>query len=229
LKAKKNKISLENMIDCLDYLSGADVNFIYNKENIISYFYAFSICKIIEKRREVLEKLLLDLSEENIIYFLKVCANLDDEFLNSYSLWLVRFLFNKKENLPEIFFNGYNYSSIVKLEQGGFFKFDEKSIIYYPCHNENNKTKSPLLVANLKFLEKTYKSYYMETSKYYQINNCFNVGKILRRRSDSLMDDYPHYFQMVVENEPNLYMYAIRMSENSNFLISRSIVKINLF
>lgn len=214
----------------MDYLSGNAVDFVYNKENLISYFYAFTICKITEKRREVLEKLLLDLSEENIIYFLKVCANLDDEFLNSYSLWLVRFLLNKQENLPEIFFNGYNYNSIVKLEQGGFFKFDEKSIIYNSAQSENNfnsnRRKNVLLAANLKFLEKAYQNYHLETSKYYHINNCFNVGKILRRKSDSLMDDYPHYYQMIVENEPNLFMYAVRMSENSNFIISKSIVRI---
>jgi len=171
-----------------------------------------------------LEKLLLDLSEENIIYFLKVCSNLDDEFLNSYSLWLIKYLLNKQENLPEILFNGYNYSSIVKFEQGGLFKFDEKSIIYIPPSNE--KRNSDILTTNIKFLQKAFKNYYLETSRYYEINNCFNVGKILRRKSENLIDDYPHYFQMIIENEPNLFMYAIRFSENSNFIISKSIVKL---
>lgn len=223
MKAKKNKISLENLIECFEYLNSGQVEFHYNKDNLISYFYAFTICKLNEKRREVLEKLLLDLSEENIVYFLKVCSNLDDDFLNSYSLWLIKYLFNKQENLPEIFFNGYNYSSIVKFEQGGIFRFNDKSIIY---QNHNfDRRRDNLLAANLKFLEKVYKNFFNEISKYYEINNCFNVGKILRRKSDNLIDDYPHYYQMIIENEPNLLIYAIRMSENSNFLISRSIVK----
>ncbi len=174
-----------------------------------------------------MEKLLLDLSEENIIYFIKVCANLDDDFLNSYSLWLIKFLFNKQENLPEIYFNGYNYSSIVKFEQGGNFKFDDKSIIYQNSNLE--KKRDYLLAANLKYLEKNYKNHLNEIRKYYEINNCFNVGKILRRKSDNLIDDYPHYYQMTIENEPNLLIYAIRMTENSNFLISRSIVIYYLF
>ena len=96
MKARKNKINLSDVIDCLEYLSGIDVEFEFNKSNLISYFYAFSICKINDKRREVLEKLLLDLDEENIIYFLKVCSNLNDEFLTSYSLWLVKFLINRR-------------------------------------------------------------------------------------------------------------------------------------
>lgn len=168
----------------------------------------------------------MDLSEENIIYFIKVCSNLDDDFLNNYSFWLIKYLVNQKEDLPEIYFNGYNYSNIVKLEQGGFFRFDDKSIIYQPINFE--KKQNNLLVANIKFLEKTFKAYFNDNQKFFEVNNCFNVGKIIRRKSDSLIDNYPHYFQIIVENEPDLFLYAIRSSENSNFIISRSIVKIIL-
>jgi hypothetical protein len=177
-----------------------------------------------DKRREVLEKLLLDLSEENLIYFLKVCSNLNDDFLTSYSLWLVKFLINKQENLPEIFFNGYNYNNIVKFESNNcVFHFDEKSIF---LNSELLERGNYLLSANIKFLEKAYFNYKKEMNKYFMANNCFNVGNIYRKKSSSLLDDYPHYYQMKLENEPDLIIYAVRQSENSNFIISRSMVKI---
>ena len=62
--------------------------------------------------------------------------------------------------------------------------------------------------------------------KFYTYNNYFNVGKILRRKSDENLltgDDYPHYYELTLENDENITLFAIRESENSNFIISTNI------
>ena len=50
------------------------------------------------------------------------------------------------------------------------------------------------------------------------------MGKVLRRKSDeSIMNDYPHYYQLILDNDKDIVMFAMRPSENGNFIISRSI------
>jgi hypothetical protein len=225
LRAKRNKIQLETVLDCLEFLINKNYEFHYNKENLISYFYAFSLCQLSDKRKEVLERLLQDLTDDNIVYFLKVVSTIDDEFLQSYSFWLLRYLINKSEKLGQISFNGYNYANIVKISNGSAFTFDDNRIIF------NNFKKSILNVsANLNFLKNYYDTKYRpDLDKYFKVNNHFNMGRVLRRKSDdSLVDDYPHYYQLILENDPSLLLYAMRSSENGNFIISKSIVRIFL-
>jgi hypothetical protein len=218
LRAKKNKISLETIINCFEFFLNKKFEFNYNKDNLISYFHAFSLCQLNEKRKEVLDRLLQDLVDENIIYFLKVVNTIDDNFLHSYSFWLIRYLINRSEKLPEITFNGFNYANIVRISKGSIFTFDETNIIYKSRIYSNLST-------NLSFLRKYFENEYKaELEKYFIVNNYFNMGKVLRRKSvDNLMDDYPHYYQLVLENDPTMTLYAIRSSENANFILSRSI------
>lgn len=222
LRAKRNKVMIESILNCFEYLINKNFEFYFNKENLISYFYAFSLCQLHEKRKEVLERLLHDLTDDNIVYFLKVVSTIEDEFLQSYSFWLIRFLINKHEKLDTIKFNGYNFSSIVKISNGVSFNFDDNRIIF------NNYRKGVFNVsANLNFLRKYFDNIYKpDIEKYFKVNDYFNMGKVLRRKSDdNLVDDYPHYYQLVLENDPSIVLYAIRPSENGNFIISKSIVR----
>ncbi len=192
-------------------------DFHFNKDNLISYFYAFSACRMIDKRNEVLEKLLQDLTDENIIYFLKVVSTLDDDYLNSYSFWLIRHLINKNEKLPSLEYYNFKFDNIAKLNTGTF-TFDANRIIY-------NSNKFTNLGVNINFLKKHLSNYIEEREKYFKCNEYFNLGRIVRKRSEeNIMDDYPHYFQMVLENDPNIILFAKRPSENGNFIISRNIV-----
>lgn len=224
LRVKRNKINMETMLNCFEYFLNKNFDFQFDKENLISYFHAFSICKMHDKRKEVLDRLLLELTDDNILYFVKVVSNSNDEFLNSYCFWLLRHLANKNEKLDEIIYNGYNFDSIVKLNQGQI-SFDKNNKVIY-----TNKKLNLNLSANLNFLKGYFTKFYeTECEKYYTANNYFNIGKILRRKSDEkLINDYPHYYQMVLENDPGLMFYAIRPSENSSFILSRSIVRTRL-
>jgi hypothetical protein len=222
LRAKRNKVMLESILNCFEYLINKNFEFNYSKENLISYFYAFTLCQLQDKRKEVLERLLHDLTDDNIVYFLKVVSTIEDDFLQSYSFWLIRYLINKNEKLDVIKFNGYNFSSIVKISNGVTFNFDDNRIIF------NNYRKGIFNVsANLNFLRKYFDNIYKpDIEKYFKVNDYFNMGKVLRRKSDdNLVDDYPHYFQLVLENDPSIVLYAIRPSENGNFIISKSIVR----
>jgi hypothetical protein len=222
LRAKRNKILLETILNCFEYLINKNFEFNYNKENLISYFYAFSLCQLTHKRKEVLEKLLHDLIDDNIVYFLKVVSTIEDDFLQAYSFWLIRYLINKNEKLDMIKFNGYNFSNIVKISNGVTFNFDDNRIIF------NNYKKGNFNVsANLNFLRKYYENIYKtDMERYFKVNDHFNMGKVIRRKSDdNMVDDYPHYYQLILENDPSIMLYAIRPSENGNFIISKSIVR----
>jgi hypothetical protein len=203
-------------MDCFEYIIDKKFVFNYNKDNIISYFYAFTVCKLFEKRSEVLERLLQDLSDENIIYFIKVVANLEDEFLNAYTFWLIRYIINKNEKLDIINYNSFKYDNIVNINNG-YFTFDDAGIIYH--------SQKAVLSANVNFLKKYNDNLNRDMTKYFMCNNYFNMGRVLRRKSDeNLLNDYPHYYQLVLENDPSILMYAVRPSENANFLISKNIV-----
>jgi hypothetical protein len=170
-----------------------------------------------DKRSEVLDRLLQDLSDENIVYFIKVVSNLDDNFLNAYTYWLIRYIMNTNEKLPSITYNSFKYENIINTNNG-YFTFDEAGIIYHATRS--------VLSANTNFLKKYNETINSDMSKYTTCNNYFNMGRVLRRKSDeNLLNDYPHYYQLVLENDPSICMYAIRPSENGNFLISKNIVR----
>jgi hypothetical protein len=220
LKAKKNKISLECLIDCFEYIIDKSFQFHYNKDNIISYFYAFTVCQLMDKRAEVLERLLQDLTDENIIHFIKVVSNLEDEFLNAYTFWLIRYIINRNEKLQNINYNSFKYENIININNG-YFSFDEAGILYH--------SHRAILSANINFLKKYNETIKNDMSKYFMCNNYFNMGRVLRRKSDeNLLNDYPHYYQLILENDPSMVIYAIRPSENGNFILSKNIVKINI-
>jgi hypothetical protein len=220
---------MESIINCLEKINNPkDYNFEYDKDNMISYFYAFTICKFYDKRKEVLDKLLQQLHDDNIIHFIKVVSTLtDDEFLISYCFWLIRYIINKNEKYDDIIYNGFVYENIVKINEG-HFNFDEARIFYTNSYKDMN------LTANLNFLKSYNEKYMNDLNRYFTVNNYFNMGRVLRRKTFdnfNLVDDYPHYYQLVLENEPTLLLYAMRKSENSNFIISKSIVKniINIY
>jgi hypothetical protein len=204
-------------VDCFEYIVDKSYKFHYNKDNIISYFHAFTVCQLLDKRSEVLDRLLQDLSDENIIYFIKVVSNLDDNFLNAYTYWLLRYIINTNEKLPTISYNSFKYDNIININNG-YFTFDEAGVIYHSTRT--------ILSANVNFLKKYNETINIDIKKYFACNNYFNMGRVLRRKSDeNLLNDYPHYYQLVLENEPSIIMYAIRPSENGNFIISKNIVK----
>jgi len=125
---------------------------------LISYFHAFSICKLLDKRQEVLEKLIKDLCDENVVYFIKVVSTLNDDFLYSYSYWLIRHVFLNLQKETSINFNGHLFNNIVKLREGNF-SFDDRHIIY------SHDIKKFTINANVSFLQKYYMDYQSEHLK----------------------------------------------------------------
>ena len=125
--------------------------------------------------------------------------------------------------------NGYNaitnekvnYDNIIKFSSNisySNFSFDKNKIIF----KSNN---SNCLSANIQFLQSYYESTILQRKhKFYEINNYFNIGKVYRRKNnDGLLSDYPHFYQLTLENDTDINFFAMRESENSNFLISMSI------
>lgn len=114
--------------------------------------------ELLDKRKEVLDKLIKDLVDENIVYFIKVISTLNDDFLNSYSFWLIRHVFLNLQKEANINFNGFNFRNIVKIKEGDF-SFDDKHITYF------NQYKNLSISANLVFLQKYYSDFQSEYLK----------------------------------------------------------------
>ncbi len=171
----------------------------------------------------MLERLLKYLIDENIIYFIRVISGLEDQFLFSYSYWLTIHILLKANSLNgEIKINDYNFDVVVKVSKGGYFFYEDSNI----CYRHNSKNL--ILKTNITFLKSYYIKFIEEKlNNYFTVTNFFNVGKIYRRKSDiNLTDDYPHYYKIVLENDPQLELHAMRESENSSFTISKSAVSI---
>lgn len=111
-----------------------------------------------DKRREVLERLIKDLSDENVVYFIKVVSTLNDDFLSSYSYWLIRHVFLNLQKETNINFNGYHFNNIVKIREGTF-TFDDRHILYI------NDAKKFSLSSNISFLQKYYMDFQTEHLK----------------------------------------------------------------
>lgn len=221
LNSKENSITIDTILDCIEYIINPNYEIIYTKDNMISLFYAFSICKLEKKKNEVLDKIMFDLSDENIILFLQVIPSLKNESLNQYAYSLIKHLHSVNYGLGlEIKHMNQPFKDIIHINNNGKIVFDANRIYY------SNKKKNILpntLYANLMFLQK-YLDKNKEKKKFFEINNYFNIGIIYRRKSEfGIMHDYPHYYQLSLENDSNINLYAIRESENSNFIISSDI------
>ncbi len=100
-----------------------------------------------------------------------------------------------------------------------YFVIENNSLIYkYKNNEEINDVQSSLAFLNdIKY--KIINNY----SKYFHENEYFNTGKIKRWKTDeNIINDYPHYYQMSLDNDPDTIIFAIRESENSNFILSKN-------
>ena len=82
LTVKKDIVTIEIMIDCLEYIKDFNHKLNITKQNIINYLYATTICNLLDKRQEILKTLIHDLDENLIIPLFKVAIKINDESLN---------------------------------------------------------------------------------------------------------------------------------------------------
>ena len=217
LESKGNFLSIETLIDCFELINDKDYEIVLNKNNIISYLYAFSITQLNNKKEELLNQFKNEIYDSNIIPFISAVSALKIEKFYSFIFFLVMHIINRINGLDAITCDKVNYDNIIKFSSSGSyssFSFDKNRIKY----NTN-------LSANLKFLQSYYESTILQRkNKFYEINNYFNIGKVYRRKNnEGLLSDYPHFYQLSLENDTDINFFAMRESENSNFLISMSI------
>lgn len=178
--------------------------------------------------------------------------------LNKYVYWLINYIVIRvcnvsligNHNQIELELNCNNSSNIFRnkfsniIKTSDLFKktflFDEYHIIYKNSKNTEVLHKALMgnnyfcelsnVKVNLQFLSNFLTQIKKINVKYYIENNFFNTGKVYRKKNnDGIIDDYPHYYQMVLDNDTELKLYAIRASENSNFILSKNINNFNKF
>jgi hypothetical protein len=58
--------------------------------------------------------------------------------------------------------------------------------------------------------------------KYLEENNMHNLTNVIRTKSDmGVFSDYPHFYELKREGSEQPLLYATRLSENSEFILSR--------
>jgi hypothetical protein len=61
-----------------------------------------------------------------------------------------------------------------------------------------------------------------EKNEYFAPNNMHNLTNVSRQKSEmGLISDYPHYYDIKKEGDEEPYLFAIRESENGDFILSR--------
>lgn len=61
-----------------------------------------------------------------------------------------------------------------------------------------------------------------EKEAFFTENNMHNLTNVVRSKSEmGFVSDYPHYYQLKLEGKPKSVMFAVRTSENSEFIVSR--------
>ena len=230
LQSKQNIITIDSLIDCLELINDSSYDILYTKENMISYLFAFTICEMKEKKNEVLNKLLYELGENGITFFIQVISTLNEEKLRMYVYYLVKHIINKMNGYKGIKYDSYNFDDIVQFTMISYLNMNLNPLANPPFTFEDNKivynSGNGLTKANLKFIQGINEKLNENLSKFFNVNNYFNVGKILRKKSEENLltgDDYPHYYELSLENDDTIKLFAIRESENSNFIVSTNI------
>ena len=211
-----NNITLSSLLDCLELINDPTYEIYFTKQNLISYLYAFTICKLTSYKDNILSKLRCDLDNEMILPFTQAISSLKLVDHYSFIYFLLKHIINIQNGYNGITYNNVNYSDVFKNKSTKFskIKFDSQThskIIY-------NNTQC----VNISFLNEYHSQFHKKKYlPFTTINNYFNVGKITRIKSDeNLLDDYPHYYQMQLENDVNINIYAMRESENAKFIFS---------
>lgn len=167
-------------------------------------------------------------------------------FLMTYSYWLTNYLILKISNigvynLDKVKFDNYYFNKIVKFDSASFMNLfrvnnllniekDNLTFNQYSDVNQNDDRNIKNIIIPLKIYKQVRESLYSKYLKYYRENEYFNTGKIRRwKTEDNLIDDYPHYFSMILDNDPDNQLYAMRASENGNFIISKDKNNFNKF
>ena len=225
-QAKPGMISIDHMINCFEYFNDSNFDFCFNKDNLIPYLIAFTICDLKTLRITILDKILYDLDEENIPLIIQTINSLNENKLKEYCFYLIKSIINKNYHLSGIKYDTYSFDDIIHYKTNltnlipnpistTNFSFEQNKLIY---SGENQTSKT-----NILFLKEINDNIYNKLKKFYEPNNYFNTGKVIKKKSEESLitsSDYPHYYHMILENDTNLNLYAIRESENSNFIIS---------
>lgn len=170
-------------------------------------------------------------------------GNLSLDYLLTYTYWLASYLVVKTNNIAvidisTIKFDKYCFDSIIKFNAGRLITFTQSSIsiekdeLIYKVNPKEKESNGILSLNTIKcslLMLKQVKLKYKEVMQYYyKENEYFNTGRVTRTRSsEGIINDYPHYYQLKLDNDPDLQMFAVRLNENSNFILSRSKANFN--
>ena len=225
-KSYSKYLTIDSLIDCLKHIENPNENkLILIRSNLISYILSTTIFELFNIREEILNILIKEINENEIIILFEI-ANIIKNFnnLNEFCFYLIKYFINKQNNLEGFLYKNINFEkSIFFFERKNFFNFfpfefdiNNNEIIYTNINNIKLKV-------SLNFLNNFWEENLKNFNKFYSINNNFNIGKIIRRKSpiDIINEsDFPHYYSLTLENEKDFKLFAIKKDENSNFLIS---------
>ena len=201
-KSYSKYLTIDSLIDCLKHIENPNENkLILIRSNLISYILSTTIFELFDIREEILNILIKEINENEIIILFEI-ANIIKNFnnLNEFCFYLIKYFINKQNNLEGFLYKNINFEkSIFFFERKNFFNFfpfefdiNNNEIIYTNINNIKLKV-------SLNFLNNFWEENLKNFNKFYSINNNFNIGKIIRRKSpiDIINEsDFPHYYSL---------------------------------
>ena len=139
LQSKQNIITIDSLIDCLELINDPSYDILYTKDNMISYLFAFTICEMNDKKNDLLNKLLYELGESGITYFIQIISTLNETKLKNYVYYLIKHIINKMNGFSGIKYETYDYDNIVQFSISSYLNINLNPFSNPPFTFEDNK------------------------------------------------------------------------------------------
>ena len=197
----------------LEYVAGRRQKFEFTKKNQLDFIRLCDLFQLAEVKQTLMSYLQQNFDDKNVFEYLSIAAGdpSNKEALRE-SYWIIVYIYLRKIawDVSESFLNEKT-KQMLKSVNPFDFSFTSEFLVHEKTQrkiNLNAFVATALEEAELK-------------NKHLALNNMHNLTKVGRTKSEmGLLSDYPHFYQMTVEGKQEVKLYAVRNTENGEFIVS---------
>ncbi|CAG9330012.1 unnamed protein product [Blepharisma stoltei] len=208
LTSRKNQVSIESTLTCLDYLDHQNFNlFDIQPKTMLSLVVTASFIKVQQLEDQIVEYISKYLNPSNLVEVISIASQIKNEILLEKCYIYTRILLLARfgeMSLPKAFKDDKNLTY-------------ESPFLIYTKDGKNQKVS--LEIFSYKAQESLSNRHVFHT-----VQNMYNLMRIERTRSEEGFtgSDYPHTFRLVREHDNALMLYAERHSDSGDIIICKS-------
>jgi len=205
ITARKNQVSAESILACLDYLSTDDVDAIdLNPETMLSILVSSVFLKLKILEDHVAKYIASQLTPQSIVTILKTAIQAGHKSLQHHCyVWIKQLLLYR----------------LGLMQRPSSLESEDRNLDFV-----NPTLKYLGDTVSLDVFKDKEQASIEETMIYHRPQNCYNLMRIERSRTDDTISgsDYPHTFTLIHEHTGAKMMYAERWSDSSDIIICKS-------